>query len=567
MSFLQIQKIKDGNGRQFSYVHLASSVWRKKKKSPKQERIYIGRLDKDGREIIISKGFPARSGESIPFDELKRKVSGGEDIATWLQSSSALRRTSDSGDIPAHVEIVGDAHVLMAVAGDAGLDTLLENSFGREDGMSLLGLAFQQAVDARPLYLAWHWLTERTLPPEMKCANILASGVHAFVARVGADIDSREKFSRGWIRHLNFPEALICDTTSISSYSSNLELAEYGYNRDEENLPQVNLSMVATRDGIPLWCRAVPGSIPDVSTLKLNGEMLMDLGLERFTHSLDRGFYSQSNIRDMLREGLGFTIGVPFSVAQAKSVVRKHRSALMSPKRSFPFNGRIMRHVRDVWRVDMGKGKASQVEVHIFFEPACQAERMAKLEKTVFHLEDKAAKEGFRSRRDAFIWLRENASSLAKCFSVRVSQNGKITVSRKPRSIARLSAHMGYTPVITSYTESAPETVLANHRCRDLVEKLFDSLKNEDGQYRLRTGVDESVEGRLFLAFIALVMRASVEARMRKAGLLRKMTVADFFAQMRKIKTVHTKSGKRFLLEISKKNRELLAAVKIPLPS
>ena len=564
MSFLQIQKSRGRDGGHLSYVHLASSVWRKDKKSPMQERIYIGRLDEGGREIIISKGFPGRFGESVSLEELKRKISGGEDIIAWLQSPSELRGVSASGDIPARVEIVGDAYALMAVAKDAGLDILLESSFGKADGISLLGLAFQQAVEARPLYLAWHWLTEREVPSEMKGANILSSNVHGFVARVGVNVDGRENFFREWIRHLGFPEVLICDSTSISSYSSSLELAEYGYNRDDENLPQVNLSMVATRDGIPLWCRAVPGSIPDVSTLKLNAEMLVDLGLEKFTHSLDRGFYSQSNIRDMLKEGLGFTIGVPFSVAQANALVRKHRSALASPKRSFPFNGRIMRHVSDVWRVDMGKGKARQVEAHIFFEPACQAERMAKLEKTIFHLEDKAAKEDFRTRRDAFIWLRENASSLARCFSVRVSRDGKIDVSRKPRSIARLSAHMGYTLVITSYAGAAPETVLANHRCLDLVEKLFDSLKNEDGQYRLRTGVDESAEGRLFLAFIALVLRASIEARMRKAGLLRKMTTADFFAQMRKIKAVYTKSGKRFLLEISRKNRELLASVKIP---
>lgn len=567
MSFLQIQKGKGKDGSSFSYVHLASSVWRKKKKSPKQERIYIGRLDKGGVEIIISKGFPARSGERILFEELKRKVSCGEDIAAWLQSPSALRSISDCGDIPAHVEIVGDAHALMATARDAGLDIVLENSFGREAGMSLLGLAFQQAVDARPIYLAWHWLTERELPTEMKGGNILASAVHGFVARIGADADGRESFFRRWIRHLGFPEALICDSTSISSYSSNLELAEYGYNRDNENLPQVNLCMVATRSGIPLWCRTVPGSIPDVSTLKLNAEMLTDLGLENFTHSLDRGFYSNANIRDMLREGMGFTIGAPFSVAQAKSIVRRHKTALASPKRSFPFNGRIMRHATDRWRVDMGNGENRHLEVHVFFEPACHAERMARLEKTVFSLEDKASKEDFQSRREAFTWLSENASSLAKCFSVKVLQDGRIAVARKPRAVARLSAHMGYTLVITSDAGASPEAVLADYRCRDQVEKLFDSLKNEDGQNRLRTGVDASAEGRLFLAFLALVLRASIEDRMRKAGLLRKMTTADFFAQMRKIKAVYTKSGRRFLLEISKKNRQLLALMGIPMPS
>jgi len=36
---------------------------------------------------------------------------------------------------------------------------------------------------------------------------------------------------------------------------------------------------------------------------------------------------------------------------------------------------------------------------------------------------------------------------------------------------------------------------------------------------------------------------------------------------MRKIKAVKTQSGKRFLLEMAKRRRQLLAAVAVPLPS
>ncbi len=71
MSFIQVQKNRLKDGREFAYVHLASSVWRGTRKPPKQDRIYLGRLDRNGEEIIISKGFPARFGEKIPLDELK----------------------------------------------------------------------------------------------------------------------------------------------------------------------------------------------------------------------------------------------------------------------------------------------------------------------------------------------------------------------------------------------------------------------------------------------------------------------------------------------------------------
>jgi hypothetical protein len=60
---------------------------------------------------------------------------------------------------------------------------------------------------------------------------------------------------------------------------------------------------------------------------------------------------------------------------------------------------------------------------------------------------------------------------------------------------------------------------------------------------------------------------AALEEKMRQAGLLRKMTVAEVLAQLRKIKAVRTRTERRFLLEISKHHRELLADLGIPLPT
>ena len=42
--------------------------------------------------------------------------------------------------------------------------------------------------------------------------------------------------------------------------------------------------------------------------------------------------------------------------------------------------------------------------------------------------------------------------------------------------------------------------------------------------------------------------------------------VAQFIAQMRKIKSVRMASGTRHLLEITKRNRDIMAAVGVPLP-
>jgi len=568
MSYIQIQWNRSRTGEKLGYAHLAESVWNQRKKRSVQQRVYVGKLENDGTDVVISKGFSSRAGFRIPLEELRERVAKGEDLEAWLRMPTETAEVPGEIDKPACVEVVGDGHVLLTIARETGLEDALFKAVGPKDGAALLGLAFHQVVEGRPLYLAGDWLTERELPPDMRNGMVSVSGVYDLIGRVGADHDARETFFRAWFHRHKSAHAVIFDTTSISSYAADLDLAEYGYNRDGEKLPQVNLCLVTDRSTrLPLWCRPVPGSIPDVSTLAITVDILQDLGLQHVTASLDRGFYSRANVRDMLQADLDFIVGVPFSVNLARNFVRKSRTALASPKRSFPFDGHIMRHVRAPWEVESGPGEPRELDAHLFFEPTRRAERVHRLETTVFALESKAAEETFERRAEAVQWLAENARTLAKCFAVENAGDTAFRIRRKPRAVALAAARMGYTLVLASRPGLTPEEVLKDYRTRDQAEKLFDSLKNEHDQRRLRTGIDENAEGRLFLAFLALVLRAELENRMRKADLLRKVTVAQFFAQMRKIKAVNTRSGKRFLLEMAKRRRQLLAAVKVPLPS
>jgi hypothetical protein len=74
-------------------------------------------------------------------------------------------------------------------------------------------------------------------------------------------------------------------------------------------------------------------------------------------------------------------------------------------------------------------------------------------------------------------------------------------------------------PATRSCSRGAAETVLRDYRARDTAEKLFDAFKTEHGQYRLRTTNDASVQGRFFLDFATLILRAELEKRMRAADL------------------------------------------------
>jgi len=386
--------------------------------------------------------------------------------------------------------------------------------------------------------------------------------VHGFVARVGADVGRREEFLERWVGRHKRGAAVVFDTTSVSSHSPSLDLAEWGYNRDDESLPQVNFSFAATPDGMPLFYRVLPGSIPDVRTIATTLRIARDYGLERLGLSLDRGFYSAANLRELLGLDCGLVLGAPWSVAQARALFKRHRARLESPRHVFLYGGTPLRHVADEWRQD-----DATLAAHLFFDPGRHAESALRVEKHVFGLVEKAARERFRNWREAKAWIAENAGARAACLRVANGEGKALRVVPKPNRIAAATARAGYTLVLTRGREQADETaeaVLRDYRARDLAEKLFDAFKTEHGQYRLRTASDESVQGRFFLGFATLALRAELENRMHAANLHKSMTDANVFDELGKAKALVTRKGTRILLEVSKKQRELLAALKLP---
>jgi hypothetical protein len=69
---------------------------------------------------------------------------------------------------------------------------------------------------------------------------------------------------------------------------------------------------------------------------------------------------------------------------------------------------------------------------------------------------------------------------------------------------------------------------------------------------------------RFLLGFATLALRAELEKRMRAADLHKAMTDAAVLDELGKAKALVNRCGNRILLEVSKKQRTLLAALKVP---
>jgi transposase len=98
------------------------------------------------------------------------------------------------------------------------------------------------------------------------------------------------------------------------------------------------------------------------------------------------------------------------------------------------------------------------------------------------------------------------------------------------------------------------------------VEKCFDDLKNQLDMKRLRIHSSASMDGRLFVQFIALIFMSALRKKMRNTGLIEKYTTRELLLEMETLTKVRY-SGKygHILTEVTKPQRHILESLGINL--
>ena len=169
-------------------------------------------------------------------------------------------------------------------------------------------MAMNYVIRPRSLNHIQSWYEGTILAEDRPGLPLSSQTLSRILSRIG-DSTANLDFSRALIRRVSASRTLIYDITSLSSYSQNINLLGYGYNRDGLDLPQVNLSLIIDKDlGIPLMYDVYPGSIVDVSTLKNTIKKIRSQGVKDFALIMDRGFFSTANVEELVSCGLSFII-------------------------------------------------------------------------------------------------------------------------------------------------------------------------------------------------------------------------------------------------------------------
>ena len=193
-----------------------------------------------------------------------------------------------------------------------GAMELLWDSFGMVTGSQIAFLAAHYASGKTSLSLLD---VESDISAVWKEARGMTSQSASALLSSGITPEGKKKFFKGWIKSAAKKANLAYDVTSLSTMSQAMRSAEYGYNRDNEQLKQVNFGMVCNEEtNLPVYLVHYDGSINDKSNLLHVLKQLKERGIpEDATFVMDNGFASTENIKFMLQEGIRFVMGIPIS--------------------------------------------------------------------------------------------------------------------------------------------------------------------------------------------------------------------------------------------------------------
>jgi hypothetical protein len=434
-----MQKIKG-----IEYVYIESSHRVAGRNYPDHTRMYIGKMTNDG--FSPNAKFHTLSAE-------EKKATGLVWESTTVKVGQRRRGRPSASSVGSR-KFRGTDLLFSTIANTIGLADDLAHVFG-DRAKRILSLAFYlMANPEAPFYRFSSWARLHCHPygddiPSPRSSELLGSITEDEIQQFLRLRVKRAAGSSGW---------LAVDTTSISSYSQALSLVAKGHNKEHDRLEQVNLLMVFDQDtDVPVFYRTLRGNITDVRTLENTLHDLRGVGIEGASLVLDRGFYSEDNVKTLLKKRYPFTIGTKSSLSFVMKAIKQTRKSMLSFD-SYDEEHKVFHAVVPVvYAVPVrGRGPNSRTAyLHLYCSKEREADESAALMKRL---------KGMRSQLESGT-ITGNRKALEKFFTFTSDSNGRIvSFSEKQEAINDAMDRCGFFALLTSEKEASSIDVLTIYR-------------------------------------------------------------------------------------------------------
>jgi transposase len=443
-------------------------------------------------------------------------------------------------------------HLLLTLAERNGLMQVLRETFA-DQWRELFMLATFLVTSGEPFMYCEEWVRSVEALPVGSMSSRRISELLASI-----EPTERDMFYRAWRDFRIDREYLALDITSASSLSDLIDDVEWGYIRDGEELPQVNICMLmGEQSKLPIYQTVFSGSIKDVKTLDSTIDGFAAItGDSPLLAVMDKGFFSKRNV-DLMLSGRGrrrFIVAVPFTSSFAKHMVQSERKDIDTVANTILVGADSMRAVTKVraW------GDGHDVYAHVYFNAKKASRLREALYADVAILKEQAEKNpeecAFRAEHIKYLNIRKSGKDASG-----------FTVSVKDNVVQNELRHSGWVVIISNDVSDAREAMRI-YRAKDVVEKGFLRLKRSLDVGRLRVHSQERMMNKLFVAFIALILMSEIHRTMMEKRMYRSMTMKQLIRSLSKLR-VQEIEGNRIIYPASKEQRTIFDAFDVDIPA
>lgn len=494
------------------YVQYTIRAYRNEKGKPTSERVSIGKEDPETGKLIPNRNY-------YEYVEKRQQM-----------------------ELPAFVRSCGTYAAVSGISESLGLKKLLKEHFGEERAREILTVSHYMLLRGNVMYYLPDWSEETVSFGETHLSS-------AGISRLFSGITENERicFFNDWMKRKKNTEYLAYDVTSISSYGKNMENLEWGYNRDKEKLPQINVGMYFGEESkLPLYYRVYPGSIPDKAHLRYMTEdnEVISSGKTRFV--MDRGFYSAENMQYLVQKGCRFIIALPGHMKFCVEMIDKHRSEVVNQAECYLGKGKPYGKAYEVTE------NGYRMRVHLYYDPykaTAESERLyEEIERQEKELSQMETPPDRTLHYDRYFYINR-------------TKTGGLGYRRNMEAINKALSRCGFFLIGETDFKKTTAQILEIYRRRDVVEKSFDNLKNDIDMRRLYVQSDEVAEGKMFTAFIALIVRTYMQNQLCEYMCEHKFTFQKILMELDKVKLIHSayhENNCRLLNPPTKTQREIM---------
>lgn len=519
------------------YAYESKSFWDKKKQQSRAKRRCIGKVDPETGEII-----PTRKCASAPPE---------------------AARTSKRGPVPVTSVsrcFYGATYLFDSIGEKLGITADLKKCFP-DTFKQILSTAYYLILeDKNPLSRFPRWAATHRHPfgktiPSQRSSELFAS----------ISTELREQFFRLQGKRRVANEYWVYDTTSISSYSKCLSQVRYGVNKDHERLPQINLAMLfGEESNLPFYYRKLAGNITDVKTVR---NLLADidfLGFDKIKLVMDRGFYSEANINDLYKNHLKFLIATKTSLKLVQKELDRKRDSMRTWTN---YNRKYDLYASSssiAWEYSQDrpyKGDRLQGQRRMYLHLYFNSEKAVADEKNLSNLLCALQEELENGKTDP-----EHTNQYDKYFEVKTTPMRGTKAIAKQDAIDDAKKNYGFFALLSNEVKD-PIKALEIYRNKDLVEKAFGNLKERLSFNRTEVSSDLSLDGKLFVEFIALIYLSHIKRQMQEKDLFKNYTMQELFDELDVIECFEQPGRELRVGEITKRQAELYETLGVSGPA